>query len=71
MGPALGAVAALGGWLVGVAVLPVCGDFERRRQQSVITAHRALPVCEWQALGMPWGTAWSNAASAVYNEQEW
>ena len=52
-------------WLVGGADLPVCGDFQRRRQHSATTAHRALPVCEWPALGMPWGTARSNAASAV------
>ena len=31
----------------------------------VTKARRALPVCEQPALGMPWGTARSNAASAV------
>ena len=66
VGPALGAAAGLGRWLVGVAVLPVYGVFQGRRQHSAITAHRALPVREWPALGMPWGTARSsNAASAV------
>ena len=45
--------------------MPVCGNLHRRRQHSATTAHRALPVCEWPALGMPWGTARSNAASAV------
>ena len=65
MEPALGAAAGLGRWLVGVAVLPVCGNLKRRRQHSATTAHRALPVCEWPALGMPWGTARLNAASAV------
>ena len=45
--------------------MPVSGDFQRRRQQSATTAHRALPVRDWPALGMPWGTARSNAASAV------
>jgi len=47
------------------AVLPLSGVFLLRRQHSATTAHRALPVCEWPALGMPWGTARSNAASAV------
>ena len=51
---ALGAAAGLGRWFVGVvAVVPVCGDFQRRKQHSATTAHRALPVCEWPALGMP------------------
>ena len=68
VGPALGAAAGLCRWFVGVAVLPVCGDFQRRRQYSVTTVHRALPVCEWPALGMPWGTARLNAAAnAVYS----
>ena len=32
VGPALGAAAGLGKWFVGVvAVLPVCGDYQRRR----------------------------------------
>ena len=62
---ALGAAAGLGRWFVGVTVLPVCGDFHRNRQQSATTVHSALPVCDWPALGMPWGTASSNAASAV------
>ncbi len=50
----LGAAAGLGRWFLGVTVLPVCGDFQRRRRQhSKTTAYRALPVCEWLALGMP------------------
>ncbi len=66
MGPALGAAAGvICRRFVGVAVLPVCGDFLRRRQHSATTVPRALPVCEWPALGMPWGTARSNAAPAV------
>ena len=65
VGPALGAAVGLGGWFVGVAVVPVCGDFRRRRQYSATTAHRALPVCQWPALGMKRGTARSNAASVV------
>ena len=66
VGPALGAAAGvLCRWLVGVAVLPVEGEFERRSHYSATTAHRALPVCRWPALGMPWGTARSNAASAA------
>ena len=52
-GPTLGAATGLGKWFVGVAVLLVCGDFQRRRQHSEPTAHRALPVHEWPALGMP------------------
>ena len=64
--PALRAAAGrLGRWFVWVAVLPVCGDFQRRRQHSATTAHRALPVCGRSALGMPWGTASSTAAFAV------
>ena len=51
--PALGAAAELGGWFVWLAVFSVCGDFQRRRQHSATTAHRALPVCEWPALGIP------------------
>ena len=62
----MGAAAGLGRWIVGdAAVLLVCGDFQRRRQYSATTAHRALPVCEWPALGMPRVNARSNAASAV------
>ncbi len=63
--PALGAALRLARWLVGVAIMPVSGDFQRRSQHSATTAHRALPVCEWPALGKPWGTARSNAAFAV------
>jgi hypothetical protein len=51
LGPELVVAAAgLGRWFVEVAVLPVCGDFQRRRQHSATTAHRAVPVCEWPAL---------------------
>ena len=50
---------------MGLQFLAVCGEFQRRRQHSATTAHRALPVCESPALGMPWGTARSNAAFAV------
>ena len=65
--PALGAAAGLGRWIVGVASidLRVCGDFQRRRQHSETTAHRTLPVDGWPALGMSWGTARSNAVSAL------
>ena len=65
VGPALGAAAGLGKWFVGVAVLPVCGDFQRKRQQPATTSYRALPVCKCPALGIPWGTARSNAASTL------
>ena len=60
------AAAGLGSrWFVGVVVLPVCGDFQRRRQHSATTVHRALPVCGWPSLGMPQVVVRSNAASAV------
>ena len=66
MWPILGVATGLGRWLpVGGAVLPECGDFQSRRQHSAITAHTALPVCEWPALGMPWDTARSNSACVV------
>ena len=66
LGPALGAAAGLGRWIVGVAVLPVCVDFKKmRRQYSATKIHRALPVREWPALGMLWGNKRSNAASAM------
>ena len=63
---ALGAAAGLGSWLVRNAVLlAVCRDFQRRRQELATTAHRALPVPEWPALGIPWATARSNEDSEV------
>ncbi len=67
MEPAVGTAAGLGGWFVGVAGLPVSGAVQRRREHSATTAHRALPACEWPALGMPWGTASSNAAPAAFS----
>jgi len=70
VGPALGAAVGLGRWFVGVAVLPMCGDLQRRRQHSAITAYRALPVCECPALGMPWVTKKSNAVSAVLSSHD-
>ena len=71
--PALvGAAAELGGWFVGLAVLPVCGAVQRRRQRwATTTAHRALPVCEWPAMGIPLGTTRSNAASDVCSRCGW
>ena len=66
MEPALRAAAGLGRWFVGCAVLPVCGDFQRRRRQhSATTAFRALPMWEWPVLGIPLRTAGSHMASAV------
>ena len=43
--PELGAAAGLCRWFVGVAVLPVSGAVQRRRQHSATIVHRALPVC--------------------------
>ena len=63
--PELGAAAGLGSWFVGVMILTVYGDFQRRRQHLATTAHRALPVCERPAVGMPRGTALSKLAAAV------
>ena len=57
-------------WQVVLGGLQFCRFveiFQRRRQHSATTAHRALPVCEWAALGIPGGTAArSNAASGLY-----
>ena len=44
--PALETAAVLGRWLVGLTALALHEDFQRRRQHSATTAHRALPVCE-------------------------
>ena len=64
---ALGAVAGvLGRWFVGGAVLPVWGYFQGRTQHSATTVHRALPVFESPALGMPCCIARSYADSALY-----
>ena len=42
------------------------GNFQMWRYFLATTEHhKALLVCEWLALGMPWGTARSNAASAA------
>ena len=65
VGPALGAVAGLCRWLVGGAVFPVCGNFQRRSHYSATTAHRALPGRGWPALGVPRGTERLNVPSAV------
>ena len=56
---------------VGGAVLLNAGVFQMRRCSSATTAHRALPVCEWPALGVPLGNARSNAASAVFTRCGW
>ena len=65
--PAHGAVAGLGRWFVGGAVLLTAGALRICRRRTVTTAHRALLVCEWPALGILLATARSNALSAVYN----
>ena len=63
---AMSAVAGLGRWwCVGVAVLLLSGVFQLSRRHSATTVQRALPVCVWSVLGMPWGTARSNTASAL------
>ena len=62
----LGAAAELGRWLMDVVVLPVVyGYFQRRRQHSATTAHKASAVCEWPGLGMPCRTLRSNTTSTV------
>ena len=66
--PALGAAAGLCSLLVGGAVLPVCGEFKRRSDDSATAAHRALPVCGCQVLGMPWGITRSNEILAVFHK---
>ena len=48
------AAGGLGRWFVGVAVLPVLGEFQRRRQHSATIAHRALLVWKWPVVGMLW-----------------
>ena len=58
--------AGLGRWFVGGAVVLLnAGVLQMWRRRPATTAHRALSVCEWPALGIPWGTARSNAASTV------
>ena len=52
-------------WFMGGAVLMNVGVFQIWRRCSTPSAHRPLPLTEWPALGMPWPTASSNAASAV------
>ena len=52
-------------WFVGGAVLLNAGVFQMWRHHPATTAHRALSVCEWPALDMPWATARQNGASAV------
>ena len=52
---ALGAEAGLGRWFRRVTVLAFLGVFQlRRRRSPATTAHRALSVYTWPALGMPW-----------------
>ena len=66
VGPALGAAAGPGGWFIGVAVMPVCGNFQE--EESLLGNHSAQsPASVW--VGSP-GHAMghckrSNAASAV------
>ena len=48
VGSALGAAAGLGRWFAGLAVLPVYGDFQRRKQHSATTE-----PCHFVS-GQPW-----------------
>ncbi len=64
--PVLGAYAGLDRWFVGGAVLLNAGVFQMWRRWLPTTAHRALPVHEWPALGMPWGAVRSSAASVMF-----
>ena len=61
----LGATAGLRRRFVGGAVLLNAEVFQMWRHRSATTAHRALPMREWPALGVPWATARSGSASAV------
>ena len=65
-GACTGGCARLCRWFARLLpVLSHSGVLQWCRLCSATTAHRALPVCEWPALGMPWATARSNAACAV------
>ena len=61
----MGVAAGLGRLFVGVVVFLKAGVFQLSRRCSATTVHRAVSVCEWPALGMPWGTARSNVAYTV------
>ena len=51
--PVLGASARLERWFREVTVFAAFWSFQLRRRRPATTVHRALPVCEWSALGMP------------------
>ena len=51
--PALWAAAVMGRCFWIVVFLSVHVYLQRRRQHSATILHRALPVYEWLALGMP------------------
>ena len=61
------------GWAGGLGGLWFCqyqgALLQLWRCSSATTAHRALPVCEWPALGMSWATTRSNTASAVWSRR--
>ena len=64
--PAPSAAAGLGRWLLGMCdCFATFWSFQLRKFHTATTVHRALPLCPWPALGMPWATARSNAASAA------
>ena len=59
-------LSAVAGWFAGGAFLLNAGDFQVwRRCSATTTAHRALPVCEWPAWGLSWGTARKQHAACV------
>ena len=63
-------LAGLGGWVrPGLVVWGLAHFWSLASvwHHSATTAHRALPVCVYPALGIPWDNATSNAACAACN----
>ena len=65
----MGAAAGLGRWFVWGAVLLNGGLFQKWRYHSATTPHRALLVCEWPVLGIPWVNSRSSCFCSV--QQVW
>ena len=57
----LGAAAGLGRKFRGAAVLLNAGVLKMWGHRSATTAYRALPVCDWPALGIPRATTRLNS----------